>query len=168
MKKLIMMALMIAMTTAMSAQTDFQGPRMMHQQRKQMTKEEMVSRRVERMDKELNLTDKQKKEITAILNEDFKDMPSAEQLKAKREEAQKKREQMKARREATDKKIADVLTPEQQEKFKNMKQHRGGKGHGHHHKMHKDFKKGDCCQKKGDCCQKKPDCCEKKEDCCKK
>lgn len=141
---------------------------MMHQQRKQMTKEEMVSKRVERMDKELKLTDKQKKEITAILNEDFKDMPSAEQLKAKREEAQKKREQMKARREATNKKIADVLTPEQQEKFKNMKQNRGGKGHGHHHNMYKDFKKGDCCQKKPDCCEKKEDCCEKKEDCCKK
>ena len=151
MKKLIMMALMAAMTTAMSAQTDFQGPRMMHQQRKQMTKEEMVAKRVERMDKELKLTDKQKKEITAILNEDFKDMPSAEQLKAKREE----------RREATNKKIADVLTPEQQEKFKNMKQHRGGKGHGPHHNMYKDFRKGDCCQKKPDCCEKKKDCCKK-------
>jgi len=114
-----------------------------------MSPEQMVEKRVERLDKQLGLTVEQKSAITSILNEEQQAMqrekPARMEKGEKPDEAtmQARRSQMAAQREATDAKIEAVLTPEQAAKFAEMKkqagQHKHDKGRRDHHG---DVKKG--------------------------
>lgn len=99
MKKLILLALIImaGMQTA-----DAQRP----QNRKQQTPEQ----RVERLDKKLNLTDEQEKQILAFYEEYAKEEITHENRKEKMEELNKK--------------IESVLTDEQKETFSTMGKNR--------------------------------------------
>ncbi len=96
--------------------------------RPDMTPEQMVEKRVERLDKALALTAEQKTEITKIFVEE---MQSTRAERAKRqvdgtgEDAaarQARHQQMQAQREATDAKVVSVLTDEQAAKYAEIKQ----------------------------------------------
>ena len=159
MRKVLMVAIMMAMTIGACAQPGDRQP---------MKKEQMIDRRIEMLDSELKLSDQQKQEIRTILEEDMKDMPERgfgrhrggpgrpdgngqapdksktdkkkdkdkdsdkmdRSNNSRREEMQARREEMQARREATDKKIMAVLNEEQQKKYAEMQKNRRGPGHG--------------------------------------
>ena len=131
--KKIVLALIVALmgTIVMNAQP----PR-----RPDMSPEQMVEKRVERLDKHLSLTPEQKAEITRIFTEEMASMhkgkPEQMEKGEKPDEAAMKAhwEQMKAQRDAIDAKISSVLTPEQAAKFAAMKKEQGKRGHGMHHK----------------------------------
>lgn len=130
--KKIVLALTVALmgTIVMNAQP----PR-----RPDMSPEQMVEKRVERLDQQLSLTTEQKAEITRIYTEEMNGMhkgkPALEE-KGERpsEEAMKAHhEQMKAQRDAVDAKIEALLTPEQAQKFAAMKEEQAKRGHGKPH-----------------------------------
>lgn len=112
-------------------------------QGKRPTPTEMVEKRVERMSRELNLSDEQRTQITAIENESMK-----RRVEARKEE------------HADREKIRRVLTPEQQAKWEAMNKERHGKGYGP--------KGAPCCKDEkpnASCCKaKKPgaSCCKGK------
>lgn len=147
--KKIVLALIVALmgTIVMSAQP----PR-----RPDMNPEQMVEKRVERLDKALSLTAEQKAEVTRIYSEEFKAMgkekPAMRERGEKPDEATMKarHEKMKAERDAVNAKIEALLTPEQAAKFAQMKQHKGKRGSDRHHKGPKDGKNGN---QRGCCCQ---------------
>lgn len=105
-----------------------------------MSPEQMVEKRVERLDKQLSLTAEQKSEIARIYTEEMSGMHKDKQAwmekGEKPDEAAMKahHEEMKAQREATDAKIEALLTPEQAAKYAAMKQEQGKRGH--HDKRH--------------------------------
>ena len=155
--KKIVFAMIVALmaTTVMNAQPH---------RRSKMTPEQMVAKRVERLDKALNLTETQKAEITKIYTEEMKAMPkhheNMEKGQRPDESAMKAHwEEMKARRDATNASIESLLTPEQATKFAEIKNHMGKRGHGKHgpkgpHRGgDKGFSKGDC-GKDCRCCDK--------------
>jgi len=84
-----------------------------------------VEERMDRMSKELNLTDDQKPKVKAVLEEQstkmrgVRDLPQDEQ-----------REKFQASREETNKKMKEILTPEQYTKFESMRRGPGGPGGG--------------------------------------
>ena len=129
--KKIVLAMIVALmgTTVMNAQ---------QHRRSEMTPEQMVAKRVERLDKALSLTENQKAEITKIYTEEMNAMSKERPAKMERgqqpdEAAIKARhEAMKARRDATNASIESVLTPEQATKFAEIKNHPGKRGHGKH------------------------------------
>lgn len=128
-----------------------------------MNPEQMVEKRIERLDKALNLTDQQKAEIAKIYSEEMISMHKNRPFKAENgeEPGQMSREDhqqmMKAQREATDAKIESVLTPEQATKFAELKKHEGKRGHAKGRKGHCDAegKKGPRDGCKDDCSCKK-------------
>ena len=131
--KKIVLALTVALmgTIVMNAQP----PR-----RPDMSPEQMVEKRVERLDRQLSLTDEQKAEITRIYTEEMASMhkgkPAQMEKGERPDEATMKArwEEMKAQQDATNAKIEALLTPEQAAKFATMKQEQGKRGHGKHHK----------------------------------
>ena len=131
--KKIVLALTVALmgTIVMNAQP----PR-----RPDMSPEQMVEKRVERLDRQLSLTDEQKAEITRIYTEEMASMHKDKPAQMKRgempdEAVMKARwEEMKAQQDATNAKIEALLTPEQAAKFATMKQEQGKRGHDKHHK----------------------------------
>ena len=87
------------------------------------------TRMVERLDKRLQLTDKQEKEITALLKEFYTDYRC--NPKATRTECQKERSEV-------DKKILKLLNKEQQKEYKNMiERRRNGAKNNHPHRGHR-------------------------------
>ena len=84
-----------------------------------MNPEQMVEKRVERLDKALALTAEQRAEITRIYSEEMKDNHKAKPQRMDKGERPDEatmaahREQMKAQRESTDAKVKALLTPEQ-------------------------------------------------------
>lgn len=153
--KKIVLALIVALmgTIVMNAQP----PR-----RHEMNPEKMVEKRVERLDRQLGLTDAQKAEITRIYAEEMKAMHKDKPERMEKggkpdEEAFKARhEQMEEQRKATDAKIEALLTPEQAAKFAEMKNERGEARHGRNHKgprggADKAPRPDGCC---GNCCCK--------------
>lgn len=129
--KKIVLALTVALmgTMMMSAQP----PR-----RANMSPEQMVERRVDRLEKALSLTEEQKAEITKIYSQEMEDMAKEGPSKRERGERpdqatmQARSEQMKAKREATEAKIEALLTPEQAAKYAEMKKQDGKRGRNHH------------------------------------
>lgn len=85
--------------------------------RQRMTVEQTVAN----MTKELNLTDEQQKQVTAIYTE-------FENKRKGGGNAEVTRKQMQAEREALDKQVTALLTDEQKKKFESMKQARKGGG----------------------------------------
>ena len=111
MKKILIVAFALLMGAGtMSAQQRGGG-------RQRMTVEQTVAG----MTKELNLTEEQQKQITAIYTE-------FENKRKANGNAEVTREQMQAEREALDKQVSAVLTDEQKKKFESMKQARKGGG----------------------------------------
>lgn len=74
-----------------------------------------VEKRVERLKKELNLTDGQVKQVTTLYTDFQKKMQSAEKGN---------REQMRAEREKLNKQVEAVLTDEQKKSFEKMQTQR--------------------------------------------
>ena len=103
-----------------------------------MNPEQMVEKRVERLDKALALTAEQKAEITRIYSEEMKDNHKAKPPRMDKGERPDEatmaahREQMKAQRESTDAKVKALLTPEQAAKYEKMQTERK-RGHGKRH-----------------------------------
>lgn len=148
--KKIVLALVVALmgTIVMNAQP----PR-----RSDMSPEQMVEKRVERLDKHLGLTAEQKAAIASIYAEEMKAMHNSKSERMNRGEKpdeatmNARHEQMRAQKEATDAKIEALLTPEQATKYAQMKQHAGKRGHDKGRKGHRgNAKKGD--RQKG-CCE---------------
>jgi len=83
---------------------------------------------LERLSKELNLTDEQKEKVKPILDEQTKQMHATEEDSSLTQE--QKREKMKQIHETTHSQINDILTPEQEKKFaalkEQQKEHREG------------------------------------------
>lgn len=133
--------------------------------------EQMIERRVERLEKALGLTEVQKAEITKIYTTEMeamsKNRPERTAQDGKREkpdkEAMKARhEKMEAKQAAMDAKIEALLTPEQAAKFAKMKkQEQAKRADGRLRDGKKGPKKG---HKKG---QKSEGCCPEGSDCCK-
>lgn len=106
-----------------------------------MDKGQMLEKRVERLEKELNLTPEQKAEILRIYTEEMESMRQAAPSRGQGFEpgddaAMKTRhEQMQKQRQETNARIEALLTPEQAEKFAQIKDrgvrrgHRPGMGH---------------------------------------
>lgn len=105
--------------TKPEARTPGQGPRA-----------GMIKERLAKMAEELKLTDDQKTKVEAVLKE------QAEKMRGLKDATpEERREQGKAMREETAKKMKDILTPEQYEKFLKLREQgpRGG-GPGAHKK----------------------------------
>jgi len=83
---------------------------------------------LERLSKELNLTDEQKAKVKPILDEQMKQMHATQEDSSLTQE--QKHDKMKQIHEATHSQINDILTPEQQKKFaalkEQQKEHREG------------------------------------------
>lgn len=124
MKKVLLAALMMAMTIGANAQDDNSGRR----QRPQMNRQQMVEFRIERMTKELSLSTEQQAKIKEILTDEMKDMPERGEMRQGEQPSKEKMEQMKAKREETNKKIEALLNDEQKTKYKEMNSRRGGFG----------------------------------------
>lgn len=127
-----------------------------------MNPRQTVEQRVQRLDKELTLTEEQKAEITRIYTEEQesmrKAMSSRKEQGAQGDESMMKahREKMQSQREATDAKVKSLLTPEQASKYDQLKQRQGRRGG--HHKGAKgpkgNSKKPQECEGNCQCCEK--------------
>ena len=126
--KKIVLALAVALlgTVVMNAQPPHRS----------MDKGQMLEKRVERLEKELNLTPEQKAEILRIYTEEMESMQQAAPSRDQRfepgdDDARKARhEQMQKQRQETNAKIEALLTPEQAEKFAQIQNRDGHRGHG--------------------------------------
>ena len=131
MKKIVLTLTVVLMGTIMM---NAQPPR-----RHDMNPEQMVEKRVERLDRVLALTAEQKAEITRIYSEEMKDNHKAKPQRMEKGERPDEatmaahREQMKAQRESIDAKVKALLTPEQAAKYDKMQTERGKRGHGKRH-----------------------------------
>ena len=85
-----------------------------------------TQQRVERMKERLNLTDDQARQLQQIF-QDAHQQWQADQGKADKET-------MRARHEKMDEQIKSILTPEQQQKFEQMRKEHRGRGHWNHDK----------------------------------
>jgi protein CpxP len=123
--KLVAMIMLGAGAPAIAQQADKPAMHQKGQQFKNMTVAERVEKRLEQMDKQLDLTDAQVAQLRPILTEDIQRLQNAREAmkaartadktqdKATRESA---RDEMKAQLQVTKDRIAAVLTPEQREK----------------------------------------------------
>lgn len=110
MKKILFLATTLLMFLALGVNAQQRGPR------EKMTPEQQAARTVERLHKELTLTDKQQTELKTWFTESFKKRNEAfEKNKGDREAM---RTQMKKDREATDAQLKKVLTAEQYKTYK--------------------------------------------------
>jgi Spy/CpxP family protein refolding chaperone len=75
---------------------------------------------LERLSKELNLTDEQKEKVKPILDEQTKQMHATQEDASLNQE--QKRDKMKQVHQTTHSQINDILTPEQQKKFAELKE----------------------------------------------
>lgn len=144
MKKTFLALLVALMAITVASAQPQAGQR---RQGMEMTTEKMAEHHVAMLDKELSLTPDQKTAITAIYAEQAEQMRAQMQQKRDANQAQPKPEDMKEHRkfmqeqqEAVDAKVAALLTPEQKEKFEQLKTRKDncgprhmGPGHGHHH-----------------------------------
>jgi Spy/CpxP family protein refolding chaperone len=76
---------------------------------------------LEWLSKELNLTDEQKEKVRPILDEQSKQMRATQEDTSLSQE--QKREKMKQIHQTTHSQINDILKPEQQKKFAELKEH---------------------------------------------
>jgi len=90
-----------------------------------------VEQRVDRMSTELNLTDAQKTKVTKLFEAQ---MTKMRELRSDTDLSQEqRREKMRTMREDNDKKLKEILTPEQWQKYEKnrqemMRNRKGGKG----------------------------------------
>lgn len=94
---------------------------------KQLTPEERIEKRLDRMSKKLELTEQQKAEIRAILKEDLADLQAARAAMKNAETPEAKKEarfEFRAQAKTTQERIASVLTTEQRAQVKEFRQER--------------------------------------------
>ena len=155
-KTFVMMLVAMMATVTLQAQPRHHGDK-----RHDMDPTKFIEMRVDRLDKELNLTAEQKTAITAIYTRQADNMRAAKERRDGSERPS--REQMRAKYEQAKAEVEAVLTPEQKAKFAQMQdEHRGHHGR----KGAPDQRKHDgCCKddsgKKG-CCKKDEGKCEQK------
>jgi Spy/CpxP family protein refolding chaperone len=77
-----------------------------------------IKQRVERLSKELNLTDDQKTKVTALFEKEGKEMRD---LRGETDR-DTRREKMRTLRQDQDKELKTILTPDQQEKWKQLRE----------------------------------------------
>jgi len=164
MKKIVLtLAVALVSTMMLTAQPPQCGN---DEQRPPMAPEKMVEQRVERLDKELSLSDYQKQEISKIYKQEMENMkpdapaPEKDGKKERPDDAAMKahHEKMKAQHEATEAQVEALLTDEQKTKYAEMKKrHDRPGGHGKHHGMRGGDQMGGpqgngcgCCCNKGD------------------
>jgi Spy/CpxP family protein refolding chaperone len=118
-KVMLMMGLMMALGTQMVAQQDIKAPVPPKREALDMPpppSKEMQEKRFEKMKSELKLTPEQEAKMKALMEK------NREANKSKRQEMKKKmKEENKVQREAMRAEMEKVLTPEQMEKFKQMR-----------------------------------------------
>lgn len=114
----------------------------------------MAQRRVERLDRQLNLTDEQKREIANILIEEMQSMPAQSSERVDEATMKSRREQMQSRRAQTDARIEALLTPEQAAKYAEVKRHEGPDGHRKHHRITRSGDSGTAACEGGCACKK--------------
>lgn len=144
----------------------------------------MVKERVAQLTQALGLDETQQAKVTEILTESVSQAKMDRASKTEGEnpdqvDKRSRRDQMRERRAAIDEKIVEVLTPEQQEKFKQFRHEeikregRGGfgpKDRRQHQKPMRSPKEGNCCPegKTEGCCDKPKAVEENPKDCCDK
>lgn len=110
MKKIGLIVLTLCLSLSFVANAQHRGPR------EKLTPEQQATRMVERLNKELQLSDKQQTELKTWFTQSFTEQQTAmEKNKGNREAMH---EQMKKQREATDAQLKKVLTAEQYKKYK--------------------------------------------------
>lgn len=116
MKKIgfIVLTLCLCLTFVVNAQ-----PR---ERREKLTPVQQATRMVERLNKELRLSDKQQAELKTWFTQSFTEQETAMEKNRGNREAM--REQMKKQREATDKELKKVLTEEQYKKHRTNQEKR--------------------------------------------
>lgn len=87
-----------------------------------------VEQRVDRMNTELNLTADQKTKVTALFEDTQKKMRELRQDTSLSQED--RREKVRGMREAEDKKLKEILTPEQWQKWEKVRPQPGKGGNG--------------------------------------
>lgn len=87
-----------------------------------------VEQRVDRMSTELNLTADQKTKVTALFEDDMKKMRELRQDSSLSQED--RRAKGRTLREASDKKLKEILTPDQWEKWQKVRPQGGPRGGG--------------------------------------
>ena len=159
MKKIVLALIVVLMgTIAVNAQ-----PR-----RANMSPEQILKLRVDRLDKALTLTEEQKAEITKIYSEEMESVEKDNAAFNKRGEnpdevtIKARKEHAKAKREATDAKIEALLTPEQVAKYAQMKQRTGQRPDRRDHHDRK-ASRPDKAPQQGQCCNDCKDGCKKEK-----
>jgi|SRR5438552_5753983 len=89
-------------------------------------KGDRIQHRVERMKERLNLTDDQTRQLQQIFQDAHQQWQS--------DQTKPDKETMQARREKMHEQIKSILTPEQQQKFEQMKKEHRGRGRWNHDK----------------------------------
>lgn len=117
-KRLVMAAMVFGMTTAMAQKGG---------EREKLTPEQKVDKRIEHLDKQVGLDDKQKQSVRAL---SLKQMEEREVL---RKEMKAVKAKMKAQREVHHKDLRALLTAEQVAKMEELKKERKAK-HAEHKK----------------------------------
>lgn len=125
MKKIIFLATTLFMVLAFTVQAQDRQPR------EKLTPEQQATRTVERLNKELTLTDKQQADLKKFYTESF--TQRAKTMEKNRDNREAMRETMKKDREATEAQLKKVLTEEQFKKYQEnekkrmqQRQNRGG------------------------------------------
>lgn len=113
MKKILFFATAFLLFVAFSANAQQRGHK---PQREQMTPEQQATRLVERMNKELTLTEQQQNELKTWFTASLKQRN--ENFKKNKDNRENMREEMKKEREATDAELKKVLTAEQYKTYK--------------------------------------------------
>lgn len=116
MKTITLLTTLILMVLTFSVSAQRQGPR------EKMTPEQQATKMIERMDKELQLNDKQKKDLQTYYLASFKKRDAAMQKNKDNRDAM--REEMKKDREANEAQLKKVLTADQYKKYQANEQKR--------------------------------------------
>lgn len=116
MRKIAFLATTILMFLAFIVNAQQRGPR------ERLTPEQQATRTVERLTKELKLTEQQQKELQTWYTASFKQRE--EKMKDNRGNREAMREQMKKDREATDAQLKKVLTEDQYKIYKENEEKR--------------------------------------------
>jgi len=120
MKKLILIAIAL-----IGLQVVAQGPRGNREDFKNLTAEEIATKRTEKMTADLGLDAKQEKAVHAMNLEDSKKLKARE--RPSEEEREKMRAERKKHQEAANAKLKEILTDEQYAKLETSKE-KGGRG----------------------------------------
>ena len=114
MRKIFLSAIMVmACITSVNAQNP------QREGRKSISPEKLVAR----MDKELDLTDQQEKDLTALYTDFYKNLKELKQSENSKDSKKERR----AQREEFQKKFNEILSPEQQQKWAELKKARAEK-----------------------------------------